>query len=83
MNLRNPRMISKWLLINEHISLPLLRMYTRFYALFYGKKKVSAKTLLIFIFYCGTVSRENWRKNYGSFVNFIGIKNETDCSFMS
>ena len=58
-------------------------MYTRFYAPFYVKKKVSVKTLLIFLFYCGTVSRENWRKNYGFFVDFIGIKNESDCGILS
>ena len=40
----------------------VLGMYTRFYGLFYVKKKVSAKTLLIFIFYCGTVSRETGEK---------------------
>ena len=56
---------------------------TRFYALFYVKKEVSAKTLLFFLFCCGTVSRENWRKNYGFFVDFIGIKNEIDCGILS
>ena len=35
---------------------------TRFIALFYVKNEVSTETMFIFIFYCATVSRENWMK---------------------
>ena len=45
---------------------------TRFYALFYVKKEVSAKTSFIFLFYCGTVSRETGEK-WLYFSDFSGI----------
>ena len=46
------------------------------------KKKVSGKTL-IFLFYFGTVSRENWRKSTVFLSISLASKNETDCGFMS
>ena len=50
---------------------------TRFYGLFYVKNKVSAKTSLIFIFYCGTVSSETGEKMSELFSDFLASKNET------
>ena len=50
---------------------------TRFLDLFYGKNEVSAETSLIFIFYCGTVSRETGEKMVDFFLRYLGIKNET------
>ena len=51
-------------------------MNTRFYSLFYVKNEVSAVNLTYFIFYCGTVSRENWLK-LEIFFCFVGSKNKT------
>ena len=53
------------------------RIETRFIALFYGKNEVSAETIFIFIFYCATVSRENFMKLAVLFSDYFGIKNET------
>ena len=50
---------------------------TRFIALFYGKNEVSAETIFIFIFYCATVSRENFIKLAVLFSDYFGIKNKT------
>ena len=50
---------------------------TRFIALFYVKNEVSTETIFIFIFYCATVSRENWMKLAVLFSDYFGIKNET------
>ena len=51
--------------------------FTRFYALFYVKNEVSAKTSLIFVFYCGTVSSETGEKMSELFSDFLASKNET------
>ena len=53
------------------------RIETRFLYLFYGKNEVSAETIFIFIFYCATVSRENFMKLAELFSDYFGIKNET------
>ena len=53
------------------------RIETRFIALFYGKNEVSAETIFIFIFYCATVSRENFIKLAVLFSDYFGIKNKT------
>ena len=53
------------------------RIETRFIALFYGKNEVSAETIFILIFYCATVSRENFMKLAVLFSDYFGIKNET------
>ena len=50
---------------------------TRFIALFYVKNEVSTETMFIFIFYCATVSRENFMKLAVFFSDYFGIKNET------
>ena len=47
---------------------------TRFIALFYVKKEVSTETIFIFIFYCATVSRENWMKLAVLFSEFLAQK---------
>ena len=46
----------------ERLIFKILGLDTRFYGLFYVKNEVSAVNLIYFIFYCGTVSRENWVK---------------------
>ena len=53
------------------------RIETRFIALFYGKNEVSAETIFIFIFYCASVSRENFIKLAVLFSDYFGIKNKT------
>ena len=53
------------------------RIETRFIALFYVKNEVSAETIFIFIFYCATVSRENFMKLAVFFSDYFGIKNKT------
>ena len=53
------------------------RIETRFIALFYVKNEVSAETIFIFIFYCATVSRENFIKLAVLFSDYFGIKNKT------
>ena len=53
------------------------RIETRFLDLFYGKNEVSAETIFIFIFYCATVSRENFMKLAVLFSDYFGIKNKT------
>ena len=60
------RIVQKWRMLN-----PKWSRSTGFLDLFYGKSEVSVKTLLIFLFYCGQVSRENCCKNCGySFIIF-------------
>ena len=57
---------------------------TGFLDLFYGKSEVSVKTLLIFLFYCGQVSRENCCKNGGySFIIFLASKIKLTDGFMN
>ena len=56
---------------------------TGFLDLFYGKSEVSVKTLLIFLFYCGQVSRKNCCKNGGySFIIFLASKIKLTDGFM-
>ena len=44
---------------------------TAFLDLFYGKSEVSVKTLLIFLFYCGQVSRETFVKMVDILLSFF------------
>ena len=44
---------------------------TGFLDLFYGKSEVSVKTLLIFLFYCGQVSRETFVKMVDILLSFF------------
>ena len=55
---------------------------TRFIALFYGKNEVSAETIFIFIFYCATVSRENFMKLAVLFSDYFGSKMKLADGFM-
>ena len=61
----------------ERLIFKILGLDTRFYGLFYVKNEVSAKTSLIFIFYCGTVSSETGKKMSELFSDFLASKNET------
>ena len=47
------------------------RIITGFLDLFYGKSEVSVKTLLIFLFYCGQVSRETFVKMVDILLSFF------------
>ena len=55
---------------------------TRFYGLFYVKNEVSAVNLIYFIFYCGTVSRENWVKLVIFFLFYLAQKMKLADGFM-
>ena len=61
----------------ERLIFKILGLDTRFYGLFYVKNEVSAVNLIYFIFYCGTVSRENWVKLVILFLFYLAQKNET------
>ena len=57
-------------------------MDNRFYGLFYVKNEVSAVNLIYFIFYCGTVSRENWVKLVILFLFYLAQKMKLADGFM-
>ena len=58
----------------ERLIFKILGLDTRFYGLFYVKNEVSAVNLIYFIFYCGTVSRENWVKLVILFLFYLAQK---------
>ena len=60
-----------------------LTISMRFYGQFYVKNKVSAKTSLIFYFYCGSVSRETDEKMSIFFLNFLASKVKLADGFMN
>ena len=88
LNWRVYNMICNWgmtVLINKvGLWSVIWRRSTGFLDLFYGKSEVSVKTLLIFLFYCGQVSRENCCKNGGySFIIFLASKMKLTDGFMN
>ena len=60
------RIVQKWRMLN-----PKWSRSTGFLDLFYGKSEVSVKTLLIFLFYCGQVSRETFVKMVDILLSFF------------
>ena len=66
----------------ERLIFKILGLDTRFYGLFYVKNEVSAVNLIYFIFYCGTVSRENWVKLVILFLFYLAQKMKLADGFM-
>ena len=66
---------------------PVIRYYKQQHEIFepvFGKNEVSIETLLIFLFYCGQVSRENCCKNGGYyFIIFLASKMKLTDGFMN